>query len=163
MDGFQFRVLELVFRWVRRRGHAVRAVVGVELIIDCGCPGAASPARAFGRAAGVLPPRDRAGRWAAGRPDGRAPRPGPQRRCVPGPAVFLPLAVASPQEDEAHRGNQAWQLLLTSCGRSGRPRRCATFRLKCDLTTGASEASSSWMRSVSTGTNPTGDHGRVCK
>lgn len=150
----------LVLHWAGRRGHAAHAAVGVELIIDCGCPGAASPVRAFGRRVSCRP-GDRAGRRASGRPGGRAPRPGPQRRCLPGPAVFPPLAAASPQEDETHRGNQARRGY--SCGRSGRPRRCATFRLKCDSTTGASEASSSWMRSVSAGTNLTGDHGRVRK
>lgn len=73
----------------------------VELLIDCGCPGAASPPRAaLGTAEGEAPRRP---------PGGRAPGPGPQRRFPPHAAVFPLLAPASPQEDETHRGSQAWR------------------------------------------------------
>lgn len=52
------------------------------------------------------------GRAAAlGTAEGEAPRgpPGPQRRFPPHAAVFPPLAPARPQEDETHRGSQAWR------------------------------------------------------
>lgn len=144
---FQFECTGLVFRWARRRGHEVRPAAGVELLIDCGCPGAASlrePPWGQPRA------RRRAGRRVA-RPPGR----------VHGVASRLTQRVSLLAQPVRRRTrpteSQAWRVAPELLWEGSEARRCAAFRLKCDLTTGASAASSSRLRSVSTGTRP-----RVC-
>lgn len=112
VDGFQFRVLGLVFRWARRRGHEVRAAAGPSYSLTAAALGR-RPLREPG--ACVRRPRrgpgDSRGRGAA--------RAAGSTASLPAPRGSVSAARPSPSAGgrDPQRESGLAESRLTSCGR----------------------------------------------